>query len=102
MTALCTPCSDRSAANLFDRPLRAVGARSREIPFDGSNHVRMRGGDIVPLTLIVVEVVQLERRVFREPNRFPRSHAHCLLKPALVELPVEVVVRRLRLAAQGA
>ena len=55
------------------------------------------GGDVVLLRGIVGQVVELERRVLLEPNRLPVPHPHGLLESALVELPVQEVVRRLLL-----
>ena len=48
------------------------------------------------------KIVELERRVFFQANRLPRSHPHGLLEAALVKLPIEELVRRLRFAPKRA
>ena len=60
----------------------------------------IRRGHVVRLDRVVRQVVELERRILLQSHRLPPSHAHRLLESALVELPIDEVVRRLLLAAQ--
>ena len=70
-----------------------------KIAFNLGDYVRMLLGDVVHLARIGLQIVHLEFAGDAETDGFPTSHAHGLLRAALVELPVEELV--LRLLAAG-
>src|SRR5688572_23377700 len=84
------------------RPAGRLGSRSFQILFDLRHDLWMRRGDITLLARVGHKIVELERRIFFQPDGFPLSHTHSLLKAAFVKLPIEEIVRRLRLATRRA
>src|SRR5206468_10160879 len=83
-----------------DRPQAALGPRGAQVRFELSDNLGMRAGDVLPFLPVGIEVIDFERGIFPGPDGFPRAHANGLLKTAFMELPVQELVGRLRLAAQ--